>query len=542
VDKTTQIDHVLGAMRRRLSITLFLRHAARGTLFFFGILVLLRAVVWWRGEARPDPSSLPYMLTWPFILGAIGSAILTVLRRPSLNEAAAILDARGNTRDRLVSAREFASRTGPSEMQQLAMRETTDWLAKQDLRPLAPIVFPRELRWIVVPLVTLALLWWHELDRARQRDAAIAAARQSVSATARSLETMAEQARERSGETDDGALRRIAERLRQSAAQIRAEAERAGDTHTAALRQIADLEQLVKQLRQPQRATPDELKALAQALARNEETKEAAKAVDENRFAEAAQALEEAAEKPEAQTAEAALRQAVEHLARRKEQVSKQLEQLQQQMQQGNGERQQLLEQLAQMLREMPAPQGEQKGKEGGKQAGKQEQEGGKQMNDEDLKKLLSALQQLKHQQQQGKEESGSGEPGEESGEGTGPITMLNFQPSPKGDPLGEIGVPSGKPGPEKDSGTTKDPFASEAGKPGEALRQEQLKSELAEGESLSALVPSASAGEAKATRRYKELTEAAAAAAEDAVLQEDIPLGARFLIKRYFDAIRPRE
>ena len=53
--------------------------------------------------------------------------------------------------------------------------------------------------------------------------------------------------------------------------------------------------------------------------------------------------------------------------------------------------------------------------------------------------------------------------------------------------------------------------------------------------------MPSAAAGDAKATRRYKELTEAAASAAEDAVMQETIPLGARFLIKRYFDAIRAR-
>jgi hypothetical protein len=32
------------------------------------------------------------------------------------------------------------------------------------------------------------------------------------------------------------------------------------------------------------------------------------------------------------------------------------------------------------------------------------------------------------------------------------------------------------------------------------------------------------------------------APAAEDAVQQENIPLGSRLLIKRYFEAIRPKE
>ena len=62
------------------------------------------------------------------------------------------------------------------------------------------------------------------------------------------------------------------------------------------------------------------------------------------------------------------------------------------------------------------------------------------------------------------------------------------------------------------------------------------------EGESLSVLIPSAAAGDAKAERRYRELYDAASSAAEDAVTQENIPLGARFLIRRYFQAIRPKQ
>ena len=45
-----------------------------------------------------------------------------------------------------------------------------------------------------------------------------------------------------------------------------------------------------------------------------------------------------------------------------------------------------------------------------------------------------------------------------------------------------------------------------------------------------------------KSNRAYKNLYDAMAPAAQDAVLQENIPLGSRFLIKRYFEAIRPKE
>jgi hypothetical protein len=49
-----------------------------------------------------------------------------------------------------------------------------------------------------------------------------------------------------------------------------------------------------------------------------------------------------------------------------------------------------------------------------------------------------------------------------------------------------------------------------------------------------------ATADNSQAQRRYRQLYEAMAPAAQDAVLQEEIPLGSRFFIKRYFEAIRP--
>ena len=67
------------------------------------------------------------------------------------------------------------------------------------------------------------------------------------------------------------------------------------------------------------------------------------------------------------------------------------------------------------------------------------------------------------------------------------------------------------------------------------------LRGQLGEGESLSQLLPAAG-GDDKARRRYKELYEAVLPAAEEAVLQENIPLGSRYFIRRYFEAIRPED
>src|SRR5687768_1499548 len=93
---------LLRIMRRRLVVNAFFSHAARATLFFLGVLVLLRSVVWWRGDFRPDFSSLPVMLSWPFVFGTLASLILLLLRRPSLEVTAAIVDNRLDSRDRLL--------------------------------------------------------------------------------------------------------------------------------------------------------------------------------------------------------------------------------------------------------------------------------------------------------------------------------------------------------------------------------------------------------------------------------------------------------
>ena len=141
----------------------------------------------------------------------------------------------------------------------------------------------------------------------------------------------------------------------------------------------------------------------------------------------------------------------------------------------------------------------------------------------------------------------GDGKPGGDPKPGDaktqGLVAMQSFAPGNKdGEPgAGDPRMPSGQPGSERDTGTTDSPFGKERNDPGKEALAKQLTGRLGEGESLSQFLPSAG-DDSKSGRRYKELYEAMAPAAEEAVLQENIPLGSRFFIKRYFESIRPKE
>lgn len=527
----------------------FLRSTVRTTLFFYAVLVALTAYLWWKGVFRPNLAGLAYTLTWPFVAGAIGGSILAFVRRPSLRQVAERVDALGGTRDRLLTALDFAEKPRTTELEHLAQVESAAFAKGKDFRGLIPIRPPEELRWLAVPLAALGIMWWDGLKAATDDAKRVQEATAATAGTVKQLETMAEALRK--GVADNEEARRLADRLKQSAAQVRSEAEAGRDAQKAALRELALLEQLVKELRRPDAPTSEELKAVAGALEKLESTSEAAKEIRQGNLAEAAKKLEAAAKDEKvAEQAQKEIQQALDHLAQRNEQLSKELEKMRQQAQQGGGARQELLKQLSELLNEMQQQQQQQgtagqqqQQKEGGQKGGQQQQQGqGKPMTDDELKQLLGALQRMKDQQQG---DGGQPQPGEGEGKGEkaeGGITMQTFSNRDANDEPGDPdpSLPSGKPGDEKDKGTTPTPFGKD-GAAGEAARQEQLGGKLAEGETLSVLAPAAAGGDAKATRRYKEITDAAAAAAADAVMQENIPLGSRFLIRRYFEAIRPK-
>ena len=536
-----EILRTLRSLRWRMALGDLLRAMARAARFFFGVLLVLTAVAWWGEGFRPDVAVIPVVLTWPFIFGALAALVLTALSFPRLERVAQALDAAGATRDRFVTGLRLAGKAGVNELETVALAEIASYARSRKLGPLLPVRVPRELAWIAAPVAMLALLWWSAMNAAALKGARAAQETAAISETAKQLEHIAKLTDIQASENQEKKLKLIADRLRQSAEQMRAEAADGKDAHKAALRELANLEELVKQLRRPEAATPEELKALADALAKHEQTRDAAKDIAGGNLTSAAKKLAQAAQDtPSAEQVNATLKQALDHLAERREQVSKQIEKLQQQA----GGRQDLLKQIADALNDL-AQQGKNVARDG-KGAPKGDQ---KKMTDEDLKRLLGALEGLKDQQQrQGDGPQGGqpqpGEPKEGDANGDGKVAMLNFSSSerPGEMPEDSINSPSGKPGNDKDKDTTKDPFGAKSTAPKDAARKEQDAGQLGAGESLSVMIPSAAAGDEKAVRRYRELYDAAAFAAEDAVTQENIPLGARFLIRRYFQAIRPKQ
>ena len=480
-----------------------------------------------------SPWSAPLAL-WGAVAVVVGSLCATWLRRLTLPQAAAAIDRLGSTRDRFLTALDFSAEANPPGLQAIAVRECTAFIRGQDFARLVRLRWPRELRYLIVPAVALALLYWEARGTLGARAAEQATAQAEVEGTAKTLEELARQMEKTNEKDQTEDLKKLAEELKRSAQQLRAEATTSEEAEKAALRELSELEKLVQELqKQPATPTPAELRELAKALEKQDQTKEAASAMSAGDLAKAAEQLEqamkdltEAGDEATKEQIEQALKEAMERLAEQ-QQLSEALEKLAKQMQKSGGQKseggEKMSKELADLLKKLQP------------QAGQGKQPSGPQ-NQKSLKDLLAALQNLKF---------GEGQPNPggppKPGDSLGNISMQNFSkdapPGSEGDPR----LPSGQPGSERDTGTTDTPFGKEQNPPGKDADAKSIAGRLGQGETLQQFLPGI-ADASKSKRRYKELYEAMAPAAEDAVVQENIPLGSRFFIKRYFESIRPRE
>jgi hypothetical protein len=412
-------------------------------------------------------------------------------------------------------------------MQTLALRECAQFIANRDFRALLPWSVPPPTPALLVPAVALLMLQWEAHLAFTRRAQEHAEGQAQVERTAQTLEQLARDAERKSEETRDDELKRIAAHLKRSADELRAEATNKEQAEKAALQQLSQLETLVKEMQKaPAAASSEEMKQLAAVLARTDATKAAAAAMQAGNMELAAKQLEAAAkDEATARKFQQTLQEALEQLAAKRK-LSEQLQQLAQQLQQRAGPGNALndaLQRLAQMLRQM-------------------QQQGGhpEKATQQALNNLLSALQNLKFGES-GDRQGMAGAP--DGSSKTGEISVQLFGAGDRnGQQIpGVAQLPTGLAGSDRDPGTTATPFAETRKPEGEKGAEVSVRGQLGEGESLSALLPSAG-DQSKSARRYKELYEAMAPAAEEAVLQENIPLGSRFFIKRYFEAIRPRE
>jgi hypothetical protein len=512
----------LRAVRRRLVAQAFLERLAAALLIAAGVLVAAGAWRRWTGAGEPWDAAPALWAGAAAVVVALG---VTLLRVPRLTAVAHWLDRAAETRDRLYTALAFHESAG--EPHTLAVQECSRYAARTDFTTRARLRWPGRLGWLVVPALALAFLQWEARMTAEARATSAAAAREIVDDPARQLEELA---RKMEQGADSEELKKLAEELRRRAERLRAEAKNPEDAEKAALREISELENLVREM-QKQPSASRELQELAKALQQSEKTQAAADALRGGDLAKAAEELEkslrELAKNKDERTPEAvkqALEQALKHLAEQR-QLSEQMQQLRQQMQQG-GAASQTMKQLAEALRKMG----------GDNNPGIPPSPGGRPMTEQEMKALLAALQNMKNGENQQSKDG-------PSRQGQGLAIMESFAPADGRKPgqPGDRQMSAGNPGTENDKGTTNDPLGHERDAAGKNARAQQLAGRLGDGETLQQFLPSA--GDAsRSGQRYREIYQAMAPAAEEAVLQENIPLGSRFFIKRYFEAIRPAE
>jgi hypothetical protein len=520
----------LRAARRRLSTQFFLQALIKaGLLAGAGLLIFSAFNRWALGHLpwNREAIAVAAIIAFIFALSA------TVVRRRNLLETAKILDHLGGTHDRFLTALTFSKSLEGAPMQALALKECRHFVRAGKFNELIRVRMPREIVWLLVPALALVLLRWEARNTFAIRDAEKTAARAAVEDTAKHLEELAREANRASKQNKADELKKLAEQLKRSAEQLRANATNPEEAKKSALREISALEQMVQDMQKsPTALTPEEMQALAKALAQNDATKDAAEALKAGDAAKAAEQLEKDMQKLAEQKDDATsekmredIEKAIKELAQQK-QISEAMQKLAQQLQKGAGQQggnsSEAAKQLAQMLRQMA------QGKSGQQSGGQSQQS---------LQNLLAALENMKAGEGQNKQ---SDQP--QGGQPSGSVAMQSFSqnntngPSGEGDPR----MPSGHHG-DHDSGTTDSPFGQDKNPAAKDGQQQQIAGREGEGESLQQSL--LSAGDAsKSNRRYKALYEAMDPAAQDAVLQENIPLGSRFLIKRYFESIRPQE
>jgi hypothetical protein len=534
--KTPAIEDVLRplrAARRRLGAQFFLVALVKAGLLAGAGLLIFAAINRWGFGRLPWNAAV----TGYAVAGAFGLALLvTLARRRSLAETAGILDRLGGTRDRFLTALTFADASEAEPMRALALKECTQFVRGGKFSELIRVRLPRETLWLVVPIVAIALLQWEAQHTFAVREADRAAARAAVEDTAKHLEQLARETAKANEQNKADELKKLAEQLQRSAEQLRANAPNPEEAGKSTLRELSALEQMIQEMQKsPSAPTPEEMQALAKALAKNDATKDAAAALAAGDQAKAAEELEKEMQKLAEQKDEAAseevrkqLEEAIKELAQQKklsEAMQKLAQQLKEAQAQQGGNSSEAAKALAQMLRQMAQ--------------GKSGQQSGGQQKAATLEQLLAALQNMKA----GEGQSQQGEQPSSGQQQPGGVKMQSFaQSGQNGVPLpGDPSMPSGQPGSERDTGTTDSPFGKEQNAAGKDGQKQQIAGRMGEGESLQQALQSAG-DHSKSNRGYKNLYDAMAPAAQDAVLQENIPLGSRFLIKRYFESIRPKE
>ena len=228
-----------------------------------------------------------------------------------------------------------------------------------------------------------------------------------------------------------------------------------------------------------------------------------------------------------------------EQAAKLSEQESNEVaRQMQEAAQAGQSGQAQLSAQAMQRLAELMR----QAGKNGGqRQASNGSGAQGGPMSEQQMQDLLNALENMKDGLQPGGDGQMPGPPTDGQEGGKSLALVESFAKKNGGERPGGR-QPAGCRAANTTAGPNDQLLADRAA---EAQKSEgpstRLEGMLGDGASLQELV-GATANPARAGRGYRDLYEAIAPAEQNSVEQENIPLGSRFFVRRYFENIRPQD
>ena len=516
---------MLGSLLDRLSAALLIAAT---------VLLLIGIYRFCSGEEPATREVAVHLLS----LALLGTAIWTLGSLPFLDEVVPWIDRHADTHDRFHTALSFAARPSLTPLEELSLAECVEYVKNFPVSRWTPVRLPRTLLAVTVPLISLGLLVWHASLGIGQppRDAAL---QEAVAKRAEALQKVAERLRQDEKKTPQPDLAKLADAMKRSAERLK-ESQRQGDEQKlkTALGELSSLQAMLNAMKQAQKeskVSPGELAALAAALESNPQGKDVAESIKAGQLAEAGELLAKLAEQMRAgnqseqalqQLAQSMQQQAAKLSEAERNEVAKQMQQAAQGQQNGQQSLgKEAMQRLAELLRKA--------GKNGGSQAGRGSGKNAQALTAQQLQELLNALENMKEGLQPGNGNPGSNPGGQQS------LALVESFAKNRGDGSGGE-KPSGMPGGEHDQGVNEHLFAD---KPSDFTSQgdaKRLQGALGDGATLQELV-GANSGPAKASRQYRDLYEAIAPAEQSSVEQENIPLGSRTLVRRYFESIRPQ-
>jgi hypothetical protein len=438
-----------------------------------------------------------------------GWCIVTIFRAPwSIRQTACWLDSMADTKSRFATILALRDQGFAGAWRGALLRECITFVATFESRKWSRPRVPRN--WWIAATPWLALLLLNFQDQLRQpkdeRDQDRVLAQTSFR-----LEQMAAKS---AGAVPDAQLRKLIDELRKSAERLRETRLPQSDAKRRAFEQLARLDEILRRAQESQ-VTAAEMEALLNALAATDLTKHVEELLREGKDEEAAQELERLAERLRDQASKKirelaqSLQESMNRLSENeKSQVSRELQQSMQAAQMGNSDdMRHLMQQIAAMIREGKIS-----------RASK---------NAQTVQSMIRSLEDLKNALRDGSLQIA------ETDESLSRPQTMQF------DQTGQNpGNPTGKPG----DGGPADLHQKQIKDPLEAVGQaKKAQGIIGQGEySLDVISSVGSTGHAN--REYRQLFDAAAPDNEQAIEQEEIPVGSRNLVKRYFERIRPKE